>query len=149
MHSKQGERKVKLVIVAADNRFSLVLFRLDSFGSGKLAVVFLAAYVIRSMIRTKAEPNRKSILTQRQRSANWAKDSRQIYRVAAIRCVANPLHRFVGPNVEPSAPRCLVVLTKWCTRRAAVSFVPTKGSKRVLTKQGRAGEWMRAKERYR
>lgn len=93
------------------------------------------------MTKTSAEPSRKSILTQGQRSANWAKDSRKIYRVAAIRCVANPLHRFVGPNVQPNAPRCLVVVPKWCTRRDAVSFVPTKGSKRVPTKQGRAGEW--------
>lgn len=34
MHSKQGERKVELVIVAADNWFSLVLFRLVSFDYG-------------------------------------------------------------------------------------------------------------------
>lgn len=34
MHTKQGEGKVELVIVAADNWFSFVLFRLVSFGFG-------------------------------------------------------------------------------------------------------------------
>lgn len=97
---------------------------------------FLVAYVIRSTTKSSAEPSCKSILTQRQRSANWAKDSRKIYRVAAIPCVANPLHRFVGPNVEPNAPRCLVVLPKWCTRRAELLLYQPKAANECQRSKG-------------